>query len=113
MKWQNFPMYILYASNLAETNPCTHMTCTLNQDCLVNRHGEAVCVCPFVCPLPIEPVCGTDGLTYDSSCHLKREACNKSLQTTVLHAGPCRGRFEDDGALDCTVKMCLLCLVIL
>ncbi|XP_063588282.1 four-domain proteases inhibitor-like [Penaeus indicus] len=36
----------------------------------------------------ISPVCGSDGKTYDSRCHLENAAC-RGLRVTFHHAGPC------------------------
>ncbi|XP_021941557.1 follistatin-related protein 1 [Zootermopsis nevadensis] len=36
------------------------------------------------------PVCGTDGVTYASRCHMQREQC-QGTQVSVQHRGRCKG----------------------
>ena len=46
--------------------------------------------CPSVCPLVLEPVCGTDGQTYTSECVLQAESChNNDISLQVAYEGPC------------------------
>ncbi|PAA50126.1 hypothetical protein BOX15_Mlig001067g3 [Macrostomum lignano] len=35
----------------------------------------SACRCPTDCPPVFSPVCGTDEVTYESDCHLRRSAC--------------------------------------
>ncbi|XP_041460531.1 agrin-like isoform X1 [Lytechinus variegatus] len=46
--------------------------------------------CPSACPAPDDhEVCGSDGNTYPSLCHLNRQACLDSSSLKIAHPGPC------------------------
>ena len=49
------------------------------------------CQCMEQCPEPRtdEEVCGDDGHTYPSHCHLHREACRANRAIRILHRGSC------------------------
>lgn len=45
-------------------------------------------MCP-ICPKLYKPVCGSDNQTYDSSCHVQREACLLKVNITQAYSGVC------------------------
>nr|ABC33915.1 kazal-type proteinase inhibitor [Penaeus chinensis] len=49
--------------------------------------GGGYRLCAKFCDV-ISPVCGSDGKTYDSRCHLENAACS-GLRVTFHHAGRC------------------------
>lgn len=72
------------------SNPCLRDQCSWpGERCQVDSFGQAKCVCPDNCPHVMAPVCGSDGITYDSHCHLERKACAKTHSIWVVYAGQC------------------------
>ena len=70
--------------------PCSTVTCELYAECNVSSNGTTgVCVCPSDCPSKISPVCGSDGNTYNSACHLRVDSCERKANVTVRHVGKC------------------------
>ncbi|XP_065071886.1 agrin-like [Rhopilema esculentum] len=45
--------------------------------------------CVNSCPAGEEMVCGSDGKTYLTSCHLRKESCEKKQDIKVEHPGSC------------------------
>lgn len=88
-KFKNITTMKKNSFTTVESNPCTHKTCDKFEECLVDRYGEAQCVCPSVCPFSNKPVCGTDNITYESLCHLSHVVCSNKLQTALRYLGPC------------------------
>uniref|UniRef100_A0A673LCS9 Agrin n=1 Tax=Sinocyclocheilus rhinocerous TaxID=307959 RepID=A0A673LCS9_9TELE len=48
------------------------------------------CVCPKGCLETRQPVCGSDGMTYENECKLNVEACTKQLDLRVVAHGECK-----------------------
>nr|XP_037866862.1 agrin isoform X2 [Bombyx mori] len=70
-------------------HPCDSVKCGLRELCTLDARGVAVCGCGVECEAIVRPVCGTDGRTYDSHCHLERAACLDNRDIRVAYAGPC------------------------
>lgn len=66
------------------------MTCYFGAYCVI-RSGLATCECGAVeCAASAEPaVCGSDGRTYLSNCHLRAHACRTQADVVVQAFGPC------------------------
>ncbi|VDL89327.1 unnamed protein product [Schistocephalus solidus] len=74
----------------AAENPCLGQTCSwTGEQCRVDTRGGKQCVCRETCPRVVVPVCGSDGITYDSVCVLERAACLQKKHVWVVHAGQC------------------------
>lgn len=70
-------------------NPCSSVQCKLNEECVINKYGIAACECISDCEPIVRPVCGSDGLTYDSNCHLQQSSCQLKTAVTVAYNGVC------------------------
>lgn len=45
--------------------------------------------CASSCPVGGQMICGSDGKTYASMCHLQKESCEKKSGVKKDHPGPC------------------------
>ncbi|CAH0727341.1 unnamed protein product, partial [Brenthis ino] len=69
---------------------CERMTCYFGAYCVI-RSGLATCECgASECSAAEAPsVCGSDGRTYISTCHLRAHACRTQSDVVVQAFGPC------------------------
>ncbi|KAI1287357.1 Agrin [Halotydeus destructor] len=63
----------------------------------------ATAVCTQVCLRAQEPVCGSNGQSYNSECDLQMDSCRTKSNVTVEHLGPC------DLCLKITCKFGAIC----
>ncbi|UYV72545.1 FST [Cordylochernes scorpioides] len=77
---------------------CDQITCRNNRTCLEDHRLRPHCVrCRVRCAPTRRPVCGADGVTYPSLCHLKREACKRGKAVPLAYKSPCKD--EEDGGV--------------
>ncbi|CAG0886257.1 unnamed protein product [Cyprideis torosa] len=69
---------------------CRGVDCTPPRKCRPDAEGRPSCVCPDFCPSIEEPVCGSDGQTYPSICHLRIQACRSNQMISVISNADCR-----------------------
>lgn len=66
--------------------------CVAPKTCLLDQHKRSYCLpckinhCPDV---QGSPVCGTDGISYQSKCHLHQTACSRGGSIQIAHSGLC------------------------
>ena len=48
--------------------------------------------CNQGCPKVLKRVCGSDNVTYDNKCLLKKTACEKNKKITIVKKGRCEGK---------------------
>ncbi|XP_016135597.1 agrin isoform X1 [Sinocyclocheilus grahami] len=69
-------------------SPCLKKTCEFGAVCVV-KNSKPVCECSDACPQDQDPVCGSDGHTYSSSCQMKAMGCALQKKIQMQHKGPC------------------------
>ncbi|KAH9416857.1 hypothetical protein DERP_011972 [Dermatophagoides pteronyssinus] len=68
-------------------NSCQNIHCEFGARC-----ENGVCVCPKKCPTYIDPVCGSNNITYENQCQLMISACSSLKKINIQYKGPCEGK---------------------
>nr|KAF7439057.1 hypothetical protein H0235_001448 [Vespula pensylvanica] len=87
---------------------CARVRCGQGRSCLLDQNLSPHCVrCARRCPqapshqlAAARPVCGADGNTYKSACHLRLAACRAGRAIPVAYKGHCKQN------ADCTTIRC-------
>ena len=69
--------------------PCGSTTCKHYSTCEIVQ-GVPKCVCPNLCPDDPLQMCGSDGITYDNECALRRTSCLAGRIISLVRIGVCR-----------------------
>ncbi|XP_011504277.1 PREDICTED: follistatin-A isoform X2 [Ceratosolen solmsi marchali] len=93
---------------------CAGVRCRHGRSCLLDQNLSAHCVkCSRRCSLSgqqrlaLRPVCGVDGNTYKSACHLRAAACRAGRAIAIAYRGPCR-KYTDCTSVQCRPgQLCL------
>ncbi|XP_072305719.1 agrin isoform X6 [Eucyclogobius newberryi] len=77
------------AIHILHKGPCDEAcaNCSFGAICDV-QSGQ--CVCPSECVDSHQPVCGSDGTTYNSECELHVRACKEQMELRVVSQGECK-----------------------
>ena len=84
-------MIIMHFLLFTDLDPCIDVLCDYHGLCKAFGPYDARCVCIDSCPQYQEPVCSSNGTTYDNTCLFKQEMCLLQLNYTVQHPGSCEG----------------------
>ncbi|XP_029621701.1 SPARC-like protein 1 [Salmo trutta] len=90
----------LYRPQASAADPCENFRCKRGKTCKLNKEKTPMCVCqePSACPQSVtdyDHVCGTDNVTYDTSCELFATKCNlegtkRGHRLHLDYTGPCK-----------------------
>lgn len=89
------------------SDPCQAASCRHHSACKLKPDGSTACECPLAeeCPDVNDPVCGTNGKTYESECKLKAESCAEGSDVTTKHNGVCGMKITSQNVLSLTCSL--------
>ncbi|XP_074614661.1 uncharacterized protein LOC141874349 [Acropora palmata] len=84
------PVVVDYAV-IGDLDPCINVSCNYFAVCKAFGPYDARCICVDNCPSYEEPVCSSNGTTYDNVCVFQREMCHLQANFSLYHPGDCTG----------------------
>ncbi|XP_029975271.1 agrin isoform X4 [Salarias fasciatus] len=77
------------AIHIQHKGPCDEACANCSFGAICDAQS-GLCVCPSECVESHQPVCGSDGTTYDSECELHVRACTEQMDLRVVSQGECK-----------------------
>lgn len=88
--------FTIFSVCLCPIDSCDKVTCPGGKYCLQDQNLMPHCVkCATYCPPGMTPsklVCGSDGRTYQSACHLREAACRVGKAIPIAYKGRCKSK---------------------
>ena len=80
-------------TDFSEGATCRSITCPDGKQCLVDfvTRRPRCFRCNSPCYGPKMTLCGTNGVTYNSYCDMKRLSCQQGVYIQAKHSGACSG----------------------
>ncbi|XP_074603565.1 agrin-like [Brevipalpus obovatus] len=85
--WKKLDISVAYSG---PCQTCANLQCNNYASCELDPNtGKPVCQCPKVCLREENPVCGSNGKTYENECELRMSSCHIQTNIKILYRGPC------------------------
>ncbi|CAL8148206.1 unnamed protein product [Orchesella dallaii] len=78
-----------YMGTCESGSACAKHMCQPGATC-IEKNGFATCECP-ICSSDYDPVCGSNGISYQNECRLRLESCSANTTISVMYTGLCNG----------------------
>ena len=70
-------------------NQCKLLSCSLGEECEIDKQGITNCVCSHTCEPMVRPVCASNGNSYDNLCEMQKSGCEERQDLRAKYFGIC------------------------